>query len=717
MAQDERAPAVATAGAKDKDDDSVNCQRHYTANTVRLQAATVAERSFDEFGGCDLLDAGLRATKRGWKIFPCNGKKEPLTAHGFKDATTNEQQIRAWAKAFPGGLWAYALPKEIVVIDLDLKHGNNGIKEFEILQHCKPDEFVAPRVVTATGGMHLYTNAGGQEFKNTKSVIDPGIDTRTSGGYVIIPSGPQAGYRWLSDPNTSKPPIPRWADAALRRESNFESVVNGRPYQGISHFGDIMLESACDAIRTAPGGKQEETLNGRSYQMGRFVGGGLLERDPTIGELIKAGLRMVDYDKSWEWTEKEIEDKVKRAIDAGMLKPDDDGTETDRRTQELLDRLFNDPQYAKEVEDTLERYEWAALEQKPEQKAQEPPKNPPKQEHPRQEQREQAKQKPDKLQERLASLTESAANLQHQTFPALQYVIPEIMPEGLTLLAGRPKVGKSFLCLDAAIAVSTGGLCLGKQCEQGDVLALFLEDSKRRIQRRIDRMIGVLKTAWPTRLRYATDFNTLDDGGLEMLYLWIKSVDNPRLIVVDLWERFRPVEKLRNGSQYRSDYADLVKLQKITAEFPRLGILVTNHQRKATADDVFDTISGTLGLNGGADTLMVLAREEGAKFLEVRGRDITDYAIVVEQDDKLRWRDVGDKHKGAATPERKKIVEVMRGKGPMTVDAIAKAVGENKDVIKNLLYKMHMAEVVNRVKWGSYVLPEQEKADDGGGMF
>ena len=258
------------------DDDVKNRQQHFSKNGGHAQASSAAESLFDEFGGSDFLDAGLRAARRGWKIFPCSGKKQPLTAHGFKDATADEQQIRAWAKAFPGGLWAYALPKDIVVIDLDLKHGNNGIKEFEKLQHCKPEEFVAPRVATATGGMHLYTDAGGQEFKNTRSAIASGIDTKTSGGYVIIPSGPQSGYRWQSDPDTPLPLVPRWADVALRRNSNFETMVNGKPYEGPSFFGNTMLESACDAIRTAAGGKQEPTLNDRSYQIGRYVGGGLL---------------------------------------------------------------------------------------------------------------------------------------------------------------------------------------------------------------------------------------------------------------------------------------------------------------------------------------------------------------------------------------------------------------------------------------------------------
>jgi hypothetical protein len=321
----------------------------------------------------------------------------------------------------------------------------------------------------------------------------------------------------------------------------------------------------------------------------------------------------------------------------------------------------------------------------------------------------------DTLKKQLDKLTSNAATLQHQIFPPLNYVVPALIPEGLSLLAGKPKIGKSFLCLDAALAVAMGGYCLNRLCEQGDVMALFLEDTDRRLQWRTTAMIGAQKTDWPPRFQYATQFPRLDEGGLEMLYLWAKGVESPRLIVIDLWERFRPEQKPKNGSQYSSDYADLARVQKLFSEFPKLGILVTNHQRKATADDVFDTISGTLGLNGGADTLMVLAKDEGAKSLEVRGRDITEYAIIVEQDDRtLRWKDVGAKNKGASTPERKKVVAVLRGKGSMSVQQIAKALGvQNKskeyDSLKMLLSRMHADEVLVRTgKYGTYMYPEEQ---------
>ena len=292
-------------------DDEINRQNNNSTSSSAKQHQAATEQ-IKEFGGVDLLDAGLQAVKRGWPIFPCNGKKEPLTAHGFKDATTNQQQIRTWAKQFPGALWGYAVPKEIVVLDLDMKQGKNGFRDFEELQNCKPEEFLAPRVATPSGGMHLYTDANGQEFHGTVGRIAPGIDTRTLGNYVCIPSGRQCGYRRMNNIDIL-PPTPAWVVETLRVNSNFEAIASAQTYAGPSAFGNLMLENACAAIRMAPGGKQELTLSLKAIHMGHYVGGGLLERDPTIEALVIAGLQMVDYDPHYEWTEKEISNKVDAA--------------------------------------------------------------------------------------------------------------------------------------------------------------------------------------------------------------------------------------------------------------------------------------------------------------------------------------------------------------------------------------------------------------------
>ena len=108
-----------------------------------------------------------------------------------------------------------------------------------------------------------------------------------------------------------------------------------------------------------------------------------------------------------------------------------------------------------------------------------------------------------KIKARMDDILKSAAELRTKTFEPLRWIVPKYLPEGLTMLGGRPKIGKSWQALDAAVAVSSGGMCLGEQCEQGDVLALMLEDSDRRLQRRLTQMLGALigRMALATNIR------------------------------------------------------------------------------------------------------------------------------------------------------------------------------------------------------------------------
>ena len=98
-----------------------------------------------------------------------------------------------------------------------------------------------------------------------------------------------------------------------------------------------------------------------------------------------------------------------------------------------------------------------------------------------------------KIKAKLEDVLKNAADLQYKTFEELRWIVPKYVPEGCVLLAGRPKIGKSWFALDAAVAVSSGGTCMGELCEQGDVLGLFLEDTDRRLQRRLTTMLGAQK--------------------------------------------------------------------------------------------------------------------------------------------------------------------------------------------------------------------------------
>jgi hypothetical protein len=147
-----------------------------------------------------------------------------------------------------------------------------------------------------------------------------------------------------------------------------------------------------------------------------------------------------------------------------------------------------------------------------------------------------------------------ASDLCDQQFPNLEYVVPGIFPEGVTLFVSRPKLGKSWLMLQVGTAVATGVVALVPDDSplHGDVLYLAL-DNPRRLQRRLTKYFGHDRSTWPSRLIIVTEWKRLDQGGLEAIEAWCRSVDKPTLIMIDTLKKVRAPK--RNGqSDYDADY-------------------------------------------------------------------------------------------------------------------------------------------------------------------
>ena len=189
----------------------------------------------------------------------------------------------------------------------------------------------------------------------------------------------------------------------------------------------------------------------------------------------------------------------------------------------------------------------------------------------------------------------NAEGLNQMTFSPIKYVVPGYIVEGLTLFAGKPKIGKSWLLLHVAFAVAEGGLTLGNvQCEQGDVLYAALEDNPRRLQSRMTKLFGMQN--WPARLNFTCQMSRLTEGGLDFVKNWIKSAKRPRLVIIDTLAVVRPPNRKEQGT-YDADYAAVKELRDMALEYG-IAIVLVHHLRKAEADDPFDTVSGTLGLTG-----------------------------------------------------------------------------------------------------------------------
>ncbi len=138
-------------------------------------------------------------------VFPANAKKEPigkLCPNGVKDATTDETVIRSWWARWPHADAAWAVPAAIVVVDLDCRRGDNGVRDFAGREAgVHPDDVDTPQASTPTGGRHLVYAANGAVYRNNVRINGWAIDLRTAGGYIVLP-GAANGRAWLKPLST-----------------------------------------------------------------------------------------------------------------------------------------------------------------------------------------------------------------------------------------------------------------------------------------------------------------------------------------------------------------------------------------------------------------------------------------------------------------------------------------------------------------------------------
>ena len=302
----------------------------------------------------------------------------------------------------------------------------------------------------------------------------------------------------------------------------------------------------------------------------------------------------------------------------------------------------------------------------------------------------------------------SAATLKTMTFKAVQYVVPDIVPEGVTILAGKPKIGKSWLALDVALAVSGGRYVLGEiKPGQGDVLYCALEDNKRRLAKRIRKVMASHDASWPPALTLTTTWRRLDNGGTADIKEWYASVSNPRLVILDTLAGVRPD---RNGKDtlYDGDYRALRELHAWANEVG-IAVLVLTHTRKMEADDPIDTISGSLGLAGCADTSAILARTPKGTTLYIRGRDIEEQEhAVLFNAETCRWTILGDAADVQRSYARSQILTaLMEAADLMSPPDIATATGMSRNNVDQRLHHMVKDGEVIKAKRGFYAHAER----------
>jgi hypothetical protein len=259
-----------------------------------------------------------------------------------------------------------------------------------------------------------------------------------------------------------------------------------------------------------------------------------------------------------------------------------------------------------------------------------------------------------------APVTISARELMAKALPSVKWIVPGILPEGVTILAGKPKLGKSWLAFGLALAVASGGMALGKRyVECGECLYLALEDNERRLRTRLSKLLN--DSDPPEGLHITTWWQTMDQGGAATLDEWLSDHPRCRLVIVDVLQYVRPYTS-PSQSVYASDYRALQALRDIASKHG-VAVLVIHHLRKAIADDPLDEISGSTGLSGAADGMLLLKRKrnQDTAYLLVDGRDIEEPAEYALTWDRYHcsWRLAGDAEEFSMGSERAEVCRVL----------------------------------------------------------
>jgi len=231
--------------------------------------------------------------------------------------------------------------------------------------------------------------------------------------------------------------------------------------------------------------------------------------------------------------------------------------------------------------------------------------------------------------------TVSMNDLYENVYQSRPPIVDGLLCAGTYLLAGAPKVGKSFLVAQLAYHVSTGLKLWDYEVHKGTVLYLALEDNYQRLQERMFRMFGIEGT---DDLHFAVYAKQIGNGLDEQLEKFLREHPTTNLVIIDTLQKVREVGG--DAYSYANDYEIVGKFKQF-ADKHNICLLLVHHTRKQPAGDKFEMISGTTGLLGCADGAFLLQKENRTDLsatLDIVGRDQADQRLYLTRDQEhLCW--------------------------------------------------------------------------------
>jgi len=295
--------------------------------------------------------------------------------------------------------------------------------------------------------------------------------------------------------------------------------------------------------------------------------------------------------------------------------------------------------------------------------------------------------------------------------PEPVWVVPGFVCEGVSLLVGKPKMGKSWLCLDYATSASFGGYSMGcVKVPRVDVLYISLEDNDRRLQSRLKKVLAEEGTEDLPNLHFATNWPKGDDG-VKAIREHITENPECKLIIIDTLSKFRAQTKT-SGNVYQDDYATIEPIKKLADEL-KVAVILVHHTRKAVSDDVFDEVSGSTGLTGSVDTTMLLKRERGQMdaALYITGRDVEEAEkALMFNSERCKWQLLGDVVEYQTDKAGVDILNILKAsQNPVSVSELVKQTGKTDSYVNKLLSQLFKEKLITRVSKGLYTYTKKDQ--------
>lgn len=282
-----------------------------------------------------------------------------------------------------------------------------------------------------------------------------------------------------------------------------------------------------------------------------------------------------------------------------------------------------------------------------------------------------------------------------KTMPEISFLCSPWIPEGVMLLAGRPKLGKTSIARQWSASVTNGWSLWGKPCSRHAVLVLSLEEGEKLMRRKLVAARYTPQELADVHLAFNWRQGILGVGDLQQ---YLEAEPAVRLVIIDSLTRFRD-PPTREKQAFQQDYEAVSQLAELAKAIPGLSIVVVHHTTKSTnGDDPIAEISGTYGLSAAADSYAVLRKQGGDFVLHFGGRywdEAVDAYTLVR--DAGRWQMAGAHDPVQLSPMQRAYLARLAADGLVTTQGMATRFGVKKNTASEVLGELSDKGMAERV--------------------